>query len=68
MNILITGAAGYLGSSLCRALLELGYKVIGIDNFLYDNQQAVLPLLTNPDFQFFPIDVNQDEICSLLYR
>ncbi|MDE6792707.1 MAG: NAD-dependent epimerase/dehydratase family protein, partial [Muribaculaceae bacterium] len=32
MNILVTGAAGFIGFSVIRKLLSLGYKVIGIDN------------------------------------
>ena len=31
-NILVTGAAGFIGFHLCRNLLKNGYKVIGIDN------------------------------------
>ena len=31
-NILVTGAAGFIGFHLCRKLLHNGYKVIGIDN------------------------------------
>ena len=32
-KIIVTGAAGFLGSHLCDSLLEKGYKVLGIDNF-----------------------------------
>ena len=33
MNILVTGAAGFIGSHLSEKLLNLGHTVIGIDNF-----------------------------------
>ena len=33
MTILVTGAAGFIGSTLCRALLDRGERVVGIDNF-----------------------------------
>jgi UDP-glucuronate 4-epimerase len=32
MKILITGAAGFIGSHLCLKLLELGHHVVGVDN------------------------------------
>ena len=34
MRILITGAAGFLGSHLCDRLLEEGHSVVGMDNFI----------------------------------
>jgi nucleoside-diphosphate-sugar epimerase len=34
MRIILTGVAGFIGSTLCKQLLELEYKVIGIDNFI----------------------------------
>ena len=33
-KILVTGAAGFLGSHLCEKLINLGYEVIGIDNMI----------------------------------
>src|SRR6185436_3264472 len=40
MNILVTGAAGFIGSYVCRALAERGDSVVGLDNFndYYDPQ------------------------------
>src|SRR3954451_18874869 len=32
-TVLVTGAAGFIGSHLCQALLRLGHTVVGIDNF-----------------------------------
>ncbi len=41
MKILVTGAAGYIGSILVPTLLKRGYEVVAIDNFMY-NQSALL--------------------------
>lgn len=41
MNILVTGAAGYIGSILVPALLQRGHKVTALDNFMY-NQASLL--------------------------
>lgn len=40
MNILVTGSAGFLGSALSFNLLQMGHKVIGIDNYLNSNDQS----------------------------
>jgi nucleoside-diphosphate-sugar epimerase len=41
MNILVTGAAGYLGSVLCPALLAAAHTVTALDSFRYGSQQAL---------------------------
>jgi UDP-glucose 4-epimerase len=41
--ILVTGAAGYIGSVLCEELLENGYRVIALDNLEQGHTQAVPP-------------------------
>jgi len=46
MTILVTGAAGYIGSVLVPQLLQKGYKIIAIDNFMY-NQTSLLDCCHN---------------------
>ena len=42
--VVITGAAGFIGSQLADALLEAGHSVIGIDNFSRGTQENLAPL------------------------
>jgi len=55
-RIVITGAAGFIGSHLAETLLDRGYSVIGIDNLL-TGDTANLSHLHNRDFQFIKHDV-----------
>ncbi len=57
MRVLVTGAAGFLGSHLCDRLLAKGYRVVGMDNFLTGNSANVTHLRSHPDFQLVLHDV-----------
>lgn len=67
MNILVTGAGGYIGSTLCGYLLECGHNVIAIDTFIYDHNYSLAQYFSNRNFHYFRLDVfeNLDEIVSL---
>ena len=57
MRVLITGAAGFLGSHLCDRLLAEGHQVIGMDNFITGSQENLEHLAGNPNFLFLRHDV-----------
>ena len=52
MRVLITGAAGFLGSHLCDRFLADGHSVVGLDNFITGNPDNVAHLLGNNRFEF----------------
>jgi len=70
-RILVTGGAGFLGSHLCKHLLDLGHDVVCVDNFFTSTKDNILPFLDNPYFEIvrhditFPLYVEIDEIYNL---
>jgi dTDP-glucose 4,6-dehydratase len=58
MRILITGAAGFLGSHLCDQLLADGNEVIGLDNFITGNPENIAHLMGHKKFSFYKHDVS----------
>ena len=57
MRILITGAAGFLGSHLCDKLISQGHEVIGMDNFITGSKENLEHLAGNEKFSFIRHDV-----------
>ena len=57
MRVLITGAAGFLGSHLCDRFLAGGHQVIGMDNFITGSPDNIAHLTGNPAFRFVEHDV-----------
>ena len=70
-RILITGGAGFLGSHLCRRLLNEGNDIICVDNFFTGTKENIIDLFDNPHFELmrhdltFPLYVEVDEIYNL---
>lgn len=58
MRILITGAAGFLGSHLCDRLLADGHEVVGLDNFVTGSRDNIAHLMGNERFTFYRHDVS----------
>jgi UDP-glucuronate decarboxylase len=70
-KVLVTGGAGFLGSHLCKRLLEEGNDVICLDNLFTGTKDNIIDLMSNPYFEFmrhdvtFPLYVEVDEIYNL---
>ena len=58
-KVLITGAAGFLGSHLCDRFIAEGYHVIGMDNLLTGNLDNIQHLFALEHFQFYHHDVSK---------
>ena len=58
MRILITGAAGFLGSHLCDRFIAEGMEVLGMDNLITGNMENLEHLMGNPKFTFYNNDVS----------
>ncbi len=67
-RVLVTGGAGFLGSNLCKRLLEDGNYVIAVDNLYTGRIENIQPFFSNPDFEFVqhditePMDIKVEEI------
>jgi UDP-N-acetylglucosamine 4-epimerase len=60
---LITGAAGFIGSNLVEAVLDLGYEVRGIDNFSNGRKENIEEFMNNEKFNFIEGDIREYETC-----
>ena len=57
-RVLITGAAGFLGSHLCDRFMAEGFEVLGMDNLITGNMENLEHLVGNPNFTFYNNDVS----------
>lgn len=58
-RILITGAAGFLGSHLCDRFIKEGYQVVGMDNLITGNIKNIEHLFPLPEFEYYHHDVSK---------
>jgi dTDP-glucose 4,6-dehydratase len=57
--VIVSGAAGFIGSHMCDRLLAEGHTVVGLDNFLTGSEQNLAHLARHPGFRFIRQDVTQ---------
>ena len=57
-KVLVTGAAGFLGSHICERFLEEDFKVVGMDNFITGSKQNIELLAQWKNFEFIEHDVS----------
>ncbi len=62
MNIIITGAAGFIGSNLAMSLLKKGHKVTGIDNLSYGSLENISSIVNNRNFVFIEADLKNASV------
>ena len=55
--ILVTGGAGFIGSHLCRKLLNMGHNVICLDNLFTGSKNNIEDLMSHPNFEFVMHDI-----------
>ena len=60
---LVTGGAGFIGSNLCEAILNLGYRVRCLDDLSTGKQENVDPFLNNPRYEFIKGDIKDLDTC-----
>jgi UDP-glucose 4-epimerase len=73
MTCLVTGAAGFIGSHLCRKLIKEGFSVAGIDSFTdsypkWIKERNIKPLMREKKFTFLNSDLNDLELVKLLSK
>lgn len=66
-NVLVTGAAGYLGSILCEHLLDAGCRVTALDALIF-GEQNLNHLCANPDFEFIRGDARDEVVMRSLIK
>ncbi len=61
---LVTGGAGFIGSNLCEAILNLGYKVRCLDDLSTGKRENVDLFINNPNYEFIKGDIKDFDTCK----
>lgn len=64
---LVTGCAGFIGSHLTAALLELGHRVVGVDNFFSGYPHNMESFINNPEFHFLDMSISEEGFLSRVF-
>jgi UDP-N-acetylglucosamine 4-epimerase len=67
-KFLVTGAAGFIGSNLVEAILGLGYKVRGLDNFSTGKTENIALFIDDPNFELIEGDIRDMDTCRRLCK
>lgn len=62
-RFLVTGGAGFIGSNLCEAILNMGFFVRCFDDFSTGKRENIEPFLKNPNFELLEGDIRDLDIC-----
>jgi UDP-glucuronate decarboxylase len=65
-TILIAGGAGFIGSNLCKRLLDENHKIICLDNLNTGKLENIKPFINNPNFMFIHHDINNSVVLLLM--
>lgn len=70
MKILVTGGAGFIGSALCRHLVDKGLEIYNVDKLTYaGNQQSLKTIADKPNYYFYHLDISDsDAIFQILEK
>ncbi len=70
MTVLVTGGAGYIGSHTCVELLQAGYDIIIVDNYVNSKPEVLIRIreLTNKDFGFYECDLRDKAGMEKIFR
>lgn len=66
MRVMVTGAAGFIGSNLSAGLLDKGHEVVAVDNMSQGEELNVAPLRNRPNFEFHVADIREEALIERL--